>query len=174
MSTARCGTRSAERYLWHMRARRLALILVAGCLGPWIPEASALGMSVSAPVGSLTPFAPGSTGTTSGALTVVSLTPWTIQVADQSGSAAPGHLIRSASCSQGAASLAQPLAITATPAPGTGTSSGQKTLSSATQSVATGPAGTSVVTTAYSQTIGTSEVLLKDCAYSVTVTYTAS
>jgi hypothetical protein len=159
-----------------MEARRLVLaLLVAGALGPWTSSAAALGLSISVPVGSLTPFAPGSTATTSGALTVVSLTSsWTLQVSDQSGSAAPGHLLRSVSCSQGAASLAQPLSITGTPAAGTGTSSGAVSLSATPAAIASGPAGTSVVTTAYSQAIGSSEAILKNCAYSVTVTYTAS
>jgi hypothetical protein len=158
-----------------MRARCLAAALVVGgVLGPGTGTAAALGLSISTPVGSLSPFAPGSTATTSGALTVVSLSPWTLQVSDQSGSAAPGHLIRSATCSQGASSLAQPLQITGTPALGTGTSSGTVSLSATPATIATGPAATSVVTTDYSQVIGASEAILKGCAYTVTVTYTAS
>src|SRR5436305_1760981 len=157
-----------------MRARRLALALVLGAaVGPWTGSATALGLSVSVPVGSLSPFAPGSTATTSGALSVVSVTPWTLQVSDSSGSSAPGHLIRAVTCSQGAASLAQALSVTATPAPGTGTSNGAVSLSASAQTVATGPSGTSLVTTNYSQVIGSGEAILKGCSYSVTVTYTA-
>jgi hypothetical protein len=150
----------------------MATLLSAASAEAQLP--TTLSLAVTTPAGALSPFKPGATGTSVGLLTAVSPSSWTLQVSDTSAtSPAPGHLLRQ-SCSTGVASLAQALKVTATPAVGTGTSNGQKSISATAQTVATGPAGTSAVTVSYSQTVGAGEAIPTGCTYQMTVTYTLS
>ena len=132
-----------------------------------------VGLSVSTSPGPLTPFAPNGTATSAGALVVTSpVSGWTLQVADTaSGSAAPGHLLRSG-CTEGAPSLAAPLKVRATPVL-LGSSAGTVSLGASAVDVASGPAGTITVDTLYTQAIG-AETLASGCTYSVTATFTLS
>jgi hypothetical protein len=153
---------------------------LAGLLALPAPAPALLGISVSTAPGLLTPFAPGSTATTSGVLTVSGsgiLSPWTLTISDtSSGSPAPGHLVRSSACTLGVPYLAQPLAIKATPPAGAGyTSTGSQNLSATPVMVATGPASlVSLVTVDFRQVIGVTEALRQGCGYSVSVTFTVS
>lgn len=160
-----------------------ATVALAGILAFPAPAPALLGIAVSTSPGALAPFAPGSTATTSGILTVSSsgiLSPWTLKISDTSPtSPAPGHLVRSAACSVGVPYLAQPLAVRATPPTGSGYSaSGWQNLSSAPVTVAGGPSSltgiVSLVGVDFSQVIGASETLRQGCGYSVTVTFTVS
>lgn len=155
------------------RALLTALVIAVALTG----EAQALGLSVGTPPGSLSPFRPGATATATGTLVISSpLAAWTLQISDgTAGTPVPGHLQRSALCSQGVSSLAQPLSITSAALLGTSTSTGPQSLGSAPVTVSSGPATVATtVTTNYSQVIGGSEALVQGCAYTVTVTYTLS
>jgi hypothetical protein len=134
------------------------------------------------PPSALTPFVPGSTaissgnGVSTGIVTITApLTAWTLTAADSNTGANAGHLVRGASCSQGASTLAQPLSMTVSPVPTftTASSSGPVSLGASGQTVATGT-GSGVANTNYSQVIGSSEQLLVGCTYSVTVAFTLS
>jgi len=157
-----------------MRIRTLTGLLLTAAWLAAAPAAHALSLGLTTAAGALSPFKTGSTATSTAALTVVSVTPWTLQVADTTSTSNAGHLARQSGCSSGVATLSNPLQLTATPGAGTGTSAGQKSLSGSPQTVATGPLGTSLVSVAYSQTIPSSELVVAGCTYSITVTYTAS
>ncbi len=136
---------------------------------------TSLGLSVGTSPGPLAPFAPGNTATTSSSLDIVaSLGSWTLTASDAgTASPAPGHLVRSSSCTKGSPYLADPLALLATPS--VGTSNGTQQLGAAPVTIAAGPATLAgTVSVAFSQVIGTAESMQAGCAYSLTVAFTLS
>ena len=88
-------------------------------------------------------------------------------------SPAPGHLLRSNTCSLGVAYLSRPLSLTLVPTLAGATSSGAVDLSGSNTTVASGT-GANSLNASFNQTIGAGEALQAGCVYSVTVTFTLS
>lgn len=157
--------------------RGAALLFAVGAAVALLPPgvASALGLTAGTPTVALSPFQPNSTATGTGTLLPVTGGAWTLQASALSS----GFLTAAATgCAHSEATLAHPLTVTVTAgigiAGGAVTSSGAIALSGSNQTVATGSGTilTGSLNTAYSQSIGTTEVLLAGCVYSTTVTFT--
>ncbi len=133
-----------------------------------------LSLSVPTPV-VLSGLAPGTTATGTGALIVISTKgSWSLSVQDEAGGT-PGHMAAAASgCSGSESSLISPLTVHVTSLLGGVGSSGIVPISGSAQTVATGAGvlGTAALSTAYSQSVASSETLLAGCSYSLTATYT--
>lgn len=135
-----------------------------------------IALAVGAPAPFVGGFQAGSTATTTGILTVTDTSPhWTLSVEDAA-TGDPGHLVAGSSgCAGSEANLQNPLSVSVTSLLGGVTSAGAVSISGAPHTVASATnqlLAANVFTTNYSQTIGSSEVLLSGCAYSLTATYT--
>lgn len=124
----------------------------------------------------LTNFTPGGTATASGSLTATDTSPsWTLSVKDAAATNA-GHMAAAASgCTGSDASLTNALQTHVTSALGGVTSAGPVSISGTNQTVASATAqalAASVLTTAYTQVIPSTQVMVTGCAYSLTATYT--
>jgi hypothetical protein len=152
---------------------------------------TSLSINASTPVvfGSL--FAPGSTYTGTGTVSAISTSPtWTLNVKDGTGD---GHMQKAngvdlsglsglglsglADCSKSEAELAQAPSISPTGLPATGVTTHTVSLSHSDQALANATTALlplTVLTTNFSQTIGSTESIQATCAYQVTATYTMS
>ena len=142
--------------------------LVSGTAAP------TLSLNVSTPATFGVSLAPGSDATsTGGALAVVDTnSTWTLQAQDANSGANAGHMLAAGvGCSGSEGALSNPLGLTVTGASGVDT---PISLTGAAQTVetGTGPLVAGVLTTSYTQDVGSSEALLAGCLYSLTTTYT--
>ncbi len=135
-------------------------------------------LSITAGTGALftTNFSPGNTATATGALTATDTnSSWTLQVQDTAASNAGKMKAAATGCTGSDAALANPLAVDVTSPLGAVTSAGSVSISGTNQTVASAtaqPLAANVLTTNYSQTIPSSQVMLTGCVYSLTATYT--
>ena len=135
-------------------------------------------LSLTAGTGALftTNFSPGNTATATGALTATDTnSSWTLQVQDTASSNAGKMKAAATGCTGSSAAIANPLAVNVTSPLGGVTSAGSVSISGTNQTVASAsaqPLAANVLTTNYSQTIPSSEVMLTGCVYSLTATYT--
>ncbi len=135
-------------------------------------------LSLTAGTGAVfaTNFSPGNTATASGALTATDTnSSWTLQVKDTASSNAGKMAAAAVGCSGSDANLANPLQVTVSSPLGGVTSAGAVSISGTNQTAASATSqllAANVLTTNYSQTIPSSEVMLTGCVYSLTATYT--
>jgi len=121
-----------------------------------------------------TNFDPGGTATANGLLTATNTAASSTLTVGDAGTGA-GHMVKAASgCTGSDAQLTNALTTNVT---GTGvTSAGVKSIpasaSPVTVATASAPIAAAALTTAYSQSIPTSQVMLTGCVYTLTATYT--
>jgi hypothetical protein len=122
-----------------------------------------------------TNFSPGNVASASSSLTATDTSPsWTLTVQDN-GTGAGKMVAGATGCTNSEATLQNPLAVDVTSSLGGVTSAGSVSLSGSAQTVASAtaaPLAATVFTTAYSQTILSSEAMVTGCVYSLTATYT--
>ncbi|MDX6665087.1 MAG: hypothetical protein QOG68_1293 [Solirubrobacteraceae bacterium] len=150
------------------RTLALAVVVVLICAAP----AAGLGINLSA--ASVGTLAPGTTATGASAPIVVTglLTDaWALRVS-ASGS---GHMARSGICNQGVGSLAAPLHMDTTRVLVTTTVDRPSyDLGSIANPVIAHGSTPDTVNVVYSQAVGSSELLVAGCVYSVTLTFTVA
>ena len=121
-------------------------------------------------------FSPGNTATASGLLTATDTSPsWTLQVKDTASSNAGKMAAAATACSGSDANLGNPLQVNVTSPLGGVTSAGAVSISGTNQTVASATnqlLAANALTTNYSQTISSSQVMVAGCVYSLTATYT--
>lgn len=175
-----------------MARRYLAAVVLAGAAcgvqaGPALAldqvvsgtTLSTLALTAATPASFGTTLAPGATvNSTGGTLTATSTSPsWNVTVQDQA-VGTPGHLVAGGvGCTGSAANLANAASVNVSPAVANGsiTSAGATAVSGAAQQVISAAnvlLSATVFNTAFSQVIGSSELLTAGCVYSLTATYT--
>ncbi len=138
----------------------------AGC-----SKTPSLSLGFSVPVSGLA-LKPGGTSTAKGAVIVdTTAGGWTLSAVDASGSAHPGHLVRSGQCDLGVPYLTDPLYVQASPVGGQ--SFGSAPLSASATALASGGASASV-NLDFSQSVGSGEALATGCSYALTISLTLS
>jgi hypothetical protein len=150
----------------------LVAVTVVLLLATARPAWAVPGLGVSTPSVALATFAPGSTATGGGSLTVTTVPPgaWTLKAADTTGHA--GHLVPGAvGCAGNEAQTVSPLVVSASGLLGSTVSAGAVTIGSSALTVATGSAS-DTVSVAYSLVVERTEAMSTGCVFSTTVTYT--
>jgi hypothetical protein len=171
-------------------ARVATAVSVIACTGVFAASASAASvgesvsgttlseLSLTAGTGAVlaTNFSPGNTASSTGLLTATDTnSSWTLQVKDTASSNAGKMKAAAVGCTGSDAALANPLSVNVTSPLGGVTSAGSVSISGSNQTVASAsaqPLAANLLTTNYSQTIPSSEVMLTGCVYSLTATYT--
>jgi hypothetical protein len=150
-------------------------LIAAGVTLAAAPAAHAL-ITIAATPAVLSDFAPASSATGSGALTVSDTSgTWTLQAEDQGSGA--GHMTAAAvGCTGSDAQLADPLQLSVTNLPSGAVSGGTISLSATNQTVASATDQSALVadvlTTNFTQPIPATELMRVGCLYSLTVTFT--